>query len=295
VYVDILGIFIMIMVERSGFVEHIGLKLQMLRRNKRITQAELAEVLSVSAQSVSKWENGLSTPDISILPIIARYYGITMDELFNYRLDALNYKERFIRFMADNGVLQFGQFRLKSGRQSPYVIDSSQYRFGSQIMKLGEFYAECIREHNIECSVLAANSVREIPILIAANIVLFNRYGLDIPYCIGTSVGKRLAKNDKAVLIVDTITSGATLRAYLDSLEPDARAAVTDVITSVDRAEKGEGTLRSSCCEIERKYGVRIHSIVTVKDILRAIENGVVGNREYYEKLMEYTDTYGGN
>ena len=111
-------------------MEHMGIKIHTMRKNKKITQAQLAEVLSVSSQSVSKWENGLSVPDISMLPIIARYFGITMDELFNYRTDALNYKERFIRFMADNGVLQFGEFRLKSGRLSPYVIDSSQYRSG---------------------------------------------------------------------------------------------------------------------------------------------------------------------
>lgn len=97
-------------------MELIGTKIQTLRRNKNMTQAQLAEVLSVSSQSVSKWENHLSTPDISLLPIIARFFGITMDELFNYRLDALNYRERFIRFMADNGVLQFGEFKLQSGR-----------------------------------------------------------------------------------------------------------------------------------------------------------------------------------
>jgi len=83
-------------------MEQIGTKIQTLRRNKNLTQAQLAEALSVSAQSVSKWENGLSSPDISLLPMIARFFSITMDDLFNYRLDALNYKERFIRFMADN-------------------------------------------------------------------------------------------------------------------------------------------------------------------------------------------------
>jgi len=78
--------------ERSGTMNLIGTKLQTLRKNKNITQAQLATVLSVSSQSVSKWENHLSVPDISLLPVIARYFGITMDELFNYRLDALNYK-----------------------------------------------------------------------------------------------------------------------------------------------------------------------------------------------------------
>ncbi|MBQ1208317.1 MAG: helix-turn-helix transcriptional regulator, partial [Lachnospiraceae bacterium] len=93
-------------------MESIGKKIQTLRRMKQMTQLHLAEVLSVSAQTVSKWENDLTSPDITLLPMIARYFGITMDELFNYRLDYLNYRERFIRFMADNGVLQFGEFQL---------------------------------------------------------------------------------------------------------------------------------------------------------------------------------------
>lgn len=152
-------------------MQQIGTKIQTLRRNKNLTQAQLAEVLSVSSQSVSKWENNQSLPDIALLPVIARYFGITMDELFNYRLDALNYKERFIRFMADNGVLQFGEFKLRCGRISPYFINAGNYKSASQIAKLGEFYAECIRENNIDSNLLLGNTYHEIPIMIVASIV----------------------------------------------------------------------------------------------------------------------------
>ena len=102
----------------------IGDKIRLLRKNKNITQMQLAEALSVSSQSVSKWENHLSSPDITVLPQIAQYFGITMDELFGYRLDTLNYQERFIRFMTNNGMLRFGTFTLKSGRKSPYLIQN---------------------------------------------------------------------------------------------------------------------------------------------------------------------------
>ena len=71
---------------------NIGKRIKALRKNKNITQDELAEVLNISPQSVSKWETGNSIPDVELLPIIARYFGITMDELFNYKIDSLNYK-----------------------------------------------------------------------------------------------------------------------------------------------------------------------------------------------------------
>lgn len=275
-------------------MELIGTKIQTLRRNKNMTQAQLAEVLSVSSQSVSKWENHLSTPDISLLPIIARFFGITMDELFNYRLDALNYRERFIRFMADNGVLQFGEFKLQSGRVSPYFINTGNYKSASQISKLGEFYAECIREHNVESNLLAGNTHREIPIMIATSMALFNRYGIDMQYSIDSSVGKPLDMRDKVTLIKDTLTSGNTLKANLQAIQNNTGKCVSDVLVSVDRMEKSAESSRSARKEIERAYNVHIHAIVTLDDIIRAVENGIVGGMEHIDSIKRYREKNGG-
>lgn len=109
-------------------MNHIGSKIKQLRVVKGSTQEELASYLQITYQSVSKWETGGSLPDISYLPHLASYFGITLDELFGYRLDALNYKERFIQFMANSGVLKFGEFKLNSGRISPYFINTGNYR-----------------------------------------------------------------------------------------------------------------------------------------------------------------------
>lgn len=275
-------------------MELIGTKIQTLRRNKNLTQAQLAEALSISAQSVSKWENHLSSPDISLLPVIARYFGITMDELFNYRLDALNYKERFIRFMADNGVLQFGEFRLQSGRISPYFINTGNYRSASQIAKLGEFYAECIREHNVDTNLLLGNTLSETPIVIATGMVLFKRYGMDIQYHIEDSIGKPLESGDRVALLKDTLTSGKTLRDNLREIQQQADRCVTQVLVAVDRMEAGVTSSQTARAELEREYGIRIHSIVNLEDIIRTVANGIVGNMEHLKALEVYYKRYGG-
>lgn len=273
-------------------MNQIGTKIHALRKNKNLTQAQLAESLSVSAQSVSKWENNLSVPDITLLPIIARFFGITMDELFGYRLDALNYKERFIRFMADNGVLQFGSFRLQSGRISPYFINTGNYKSASQISKLGGFYAECMRRNNVESNLLAGNTRREIPIVLATSMVLFDKFGTDINYSLDGDVGKKPESGDKVTLIKDTLTSGATLKASLGNFRA---LHVTDVIVSVDRMERGENSTLSARHEIEMAYGVRIHAIVTLDDIIRAVENGIVGGSDILDAVKKYRDKYGRN
>lgn len=275
-------------------MQQIGAKIHRLRKHKNITQAQLAEALSVSPQSVSKWENQQSLPDISLLPVIARYFGITMDELFGYRLDSLNDKERFIRFMADNGVLQFGTFPLQSGRISPYYINTGHYQSASQIAKLGAFYAECIRENQLEGNLLVGNTQQEIPVMVSASMVLYHKYGLDMAYHVDDRVGKAFDASDRIILIKDTLTSGRSLQEALQALHREAGQPVSGVIVSVDRMERSEHSPLTALREIQQRQGVRIHAIVTLEDIIRAVKDGIVGSEEHLQALERYREIYGG-
>ena len=285
-------------------MEKVGKKIQSLRKNKGITQEEFAEILSVSAQAVSKWENNLSSPDIDLLPVIARYFGITMDELFGYRLDSINYKEKFIKFMADNGVLKFGSFQLSSGRISPYYIDTGNYKSGAQLTRLGEFYAECLCDHHIHTDVLFGAENKGIPLSVATSMVLYSRYGIDADYCFfqknsesetqpNRFIGKQLLGGENVTVIGDTMTSGKRLRESIQSLKEAADVKISNVIIAVDRQEKGIETEKTALEELQQECGVKVYSVVNIEDIIHAVEHGIIIGTEHLEALKNYRRQYG--
>jgi len=271
----------------------IATKIRTLRKNKNMTQEELAEVLLVSPQAVSKWENGQSVPDVELLPVIARYFGITMDEFFNYRLDALNYKERFIRFMTDNGVLKFGKFELNSGRVSPYYIDTGCYKSAAQIAKLGEFYADCIRDNNLRTELLYGDNGKTTPLVVSVSMVLYRKYGMDIHYCIHNELGTFLKPGMEVVIIEDTLTSGDSLKKTIEGLKR-AGVKVSGIVISVDRQEKDAKRFENAGENIAKEYGVEVFSIVTLEDIINAMKNGVIG-AGHLDTMIAYRNEYGGH
>ena len=125
-------------------MEKIGDNIRLLRKTKGVTQEELAEAVHVSFQAVSKWENG-GTPDIEILPALASFFGVSIDELMGFKLNALTNRERFVRFMADTGALKLGDYELH-GFRSKYYVDSERFTTNAHYAKLGEYFADCIRE-----------------------------------------------------------------------------------------------------------------------------------------------------
>lgn len=214
------------------------------------------------------------------------------------------YKQQFIKFMVENGVLRFGEFTLKSGRKAPYFVNTGNYMTGAQLSKLGEYYADCIKENAIQADTLVGPAYKGIPLAVTTAVSLFNKYGVDMNYCFdrkevkdhgegGLFVGKQLVDGEKVILIEDVMTSGKALREMLPKLKQTANVEIAGMVISVDRMERGLESSLSAVQEVYKEFGVKVYSIVTMSDIIDAIEAGVVEGREYLEKMKEYRKTYG--
>ncbi|MGN0582968.1 MAG: orotate phosphoribosyltransferase [Oscillospiraceae bacterium] len=215
----------------------------------------------------------------------------------------MSYKNDFIKFMTECGVLTFGDFTLKSGRKAPYFVNTGNYRTGKQLAKLGEFYAECIKENGIEADTLFGPAYKGIPLAVSCSVALFNKYGLDVNYCFdrkeakdhgegGVIVGKQLTDGEKVVIIEDVITAGTAIRQVIPVLKNAAEVDITAMVISVDRMEKGKGEL-SAVQEVKEEFGIDVYSIVTINDIIQAIRDGVIEGKEYLDKMIAYRETYG--
>ena len=217
---------------------------------------------------------------------------------------AYTYKENFIRFMVESGVLRFGEFTLKSGRKAPYFINTGNYKTGKQLAKLGEYYAACIMENNLNADTLIGPAYKGIPLSVATAIALYNGYDKELNYAFdrkeakdhgegGLFVGKQLQDGEKVIIIEDVMTSGKALREILPKLETSAKVEVVGMVISVDRKEKALNSDLSAVAEAKKEFGINVYSVVTIDDIISAIEKGVVDGKEHLTSMYEYRKTYG--
>ncbi len=217
----------------------------------------------------------------------------------------MSYKENFIKFMTECGVLTFGDFTLKSGRKAPYFVNTGNYKTGAQLAKLGEFYAQCIKENGLSPDTLFGPAYKGIPLAVSCSVALYNKYNMDVNYCFdrkeakdhgegGVIVGKKLTDGENVVIIEDVITAGTAIRQVIPVLKEQADVNISAMIISVDRMEKGKGEL-SAVGEVKKEFGIDVFSIVTINDIIDAIRNGVIEGKEYLDKMLEYRKTYGVN
>lgn len=194
------------------------------------------------------------------------------------------YKKEFIEFMIDCNVLKFGDFVTKSGRKTPFFVNTGFYRTGSQLQRLGEYYAEAINnEFGFDFDVLFGPAYKGIPLTVATTMAIAERYDEDIKYCSnrkevkdhgdkGILLGSPIEDGDKVVIIEDVTTAGTSIEETLPIIKAQGNVEMVGMVVSVDRMERGQGS-KSALKEIEEKYGFKTTSIVTMKEVVEHLYN----------------------
>lgn len=193
-----------------------------------------------------------------------------------------SYKREFIQFMVDSKVLKFGEFTLKSGRKSPFFMNAGAYVTGTQLRKLGEYYARAIHDnYGLDFDVLFGPAYKGIPLTVATTMAISELYGKDIRYCsnrkevkdhgdTGILLGSKLKDGDRVVIIEDVTTSGKSIEETFPILKEQADVDVKGLIVSLNRMERGKGD-KSALDEIEELYGFPGRAIVTMEEVVECL------------------------
>lgn len=220
------------------------------------------------------------------------------------------YKKNFINFLLSNNALKFGDFTLKSGRKSPYFLNTGSLYSSEAVAELGRFYAAAIMDNLAgRFNVVFGPAYKGIPLAIGAVYALFEKHSTKCDYAfnrkeakdhgdVGMIVGKKLSAEDKLVIVDDVITAGTAVRETLELLSKEGNPQVSAVLVSVDRMEKGTGD-KSAIQELNESTGIQFVSIVNIKDIIQYLSlnpqmeiNGLKSS-DLIERMEEYRKSYG--
>ena len=189
------------------------------------------------------------------------------------------YKKEFIEFMVDSNVLRFGEFTLKSGRKSPFFMNAGAYITGSQLRRLGAYYAQAIHDnYGTDFDVLFGPAYKGIPLAVATTMAFSELYGRDIRYCsnrkeikdhgdVGILLGSDLNDGDRVVIIEDVTTSGKSIEETFPILKEQANVDVVGLMVSLNRQERGR-TQKNALAEIREVYGIETGAIVTMEEVV---------------------------
>lgn len=219
------------------------------------------------------------------------------------------YKKEFIEFMVDSDVLKFGDFTLKSGRKSPFFMNAGAYVTGSQLRRLGEYYAKAIYDnYGTDFDVLFGPAYKGIPLSVATSIAFSELYDKDIRYCsnrkeikdhgdVGILLGSSLNDGDRVVIIEDVTTSGKSIEETFPILKEQANVDVVGLMVSLNRQERGK-TQKNALAEIREVYGIETGAIVTMEEVVEHLYhqpyNGrVIIDDEMKEAIDAYYAQYG--
>ena len=204
----------------------------------------------------------------------------------------MTYKEEFITFMVRSGVLTFGDFTTKSGRKTPYFVNTGNYKTGAQAAKLGDYYAACIQEHmpdGITC--LFGPAYKGIPLAVSAAASLYRNYDRDLPYCFNRKEAKDHGEGGSMV------TAGTAVRESIELFKHVADVNIKALFVSVDRMERGTREC-STLDELRQDYGIQVFPIVTVREVIAFLHNNSIDGKVYIDdemkaKMEAYLEEYG--
>ena len=215
----------------------------------------------------------------------------------------MTYREDFIHFMVRSGVLTFGDFTTKSGRKTPYFVNTGNYKTGAQMSRLGDYYAACIQEHLSDgIDALFGPAYKGIPLAVSAASALYRNYGRDLPYCFnrkeakdhgegGSMVGYQPKDGDRIAIIEDVVTAGTAVRETIELFRSVADVKFTALFVSVDRMERGTREC-TTLDELRQDYGIQVWPIVTIRDIMDCLHNVSIDDT-MLSRMEDYLAQYG--
>ena len=220
------------------------------------------------------------------------------------------YKQEFIEFMVESNVLKFGDFTLKSGRKSPFFMNAGAYVTGTQLRKLGEYYAKAIHDnYGLDFDVLFGPAYKGIPLSVATTMAFSELYGKDIRYCsnrkevkdhgdTGILLGSKLQDGDRVVIIEDVTTSGKSIEETFPIIKAQADVEIKGLMVSLNRMEVGKGGEKCALDEIKDLYGFETAAIVDMAEVTEYLYNKpcngkVVIDDEIKTAIDAYYEKYG--
>lgn len=219
------------------------------------------------------------------------------------------YQAEFIEFMLRAGVLQFGDFMTKSGRPTPFFLNTGRYDTGAKIARLGEFYAAALLDRfgALEFDALFGPAYKGIPLVVTAGIALAAR-GRDVAYTFnrkeakdhgegGLFVGRAVQPGTRLLVLEDVTTAGTSIRETQALLAPIEGARMVGLLVSVDRQERGQGD-RAALQELAETFGMPTHAIVTLDEIIAHLHNREIDGKVVLDditlmRIEEYRRHYG--
>lgn len=220
-----------------------------------------------------------------------------------------SFKEEFIEFMVRSGVLTFGDFTTKSGRKTPFFINTGNYDNGAQMEKLGEYYAKAIQnELKDSYDGLYGPAYKGIPLCITTSVALNKLFSKNVYFTFnrkeakdhgegGTLIGHKLKDGERIVIVEDVITAGTAIRESLPVIQAAADVEITAIVVSVDRMEKGSGEL-SAIAQVQEDYGIKTFAIVTIEEVVKYLHNRKIDGKVLVDDQMKsmieaYREKYG--